>query len=128
MLEVLIALFILAIGLLGVVALQAESIKLNQQAYSSTQALFLANEMAERMRANKKVFSPNANGDGIDDVSSWKQDVKSRLSGGVGTITPQGNNLFHISIQYNQQTLNNEGIEGGESGIKEVDYLLTVVL
>jgi type IV pilus assembly protein PilV len=56
LLEVLIALFILGVGLLGVLAMQAESLKLNQQSYGSTQALFLANDAVERMRTNIMVL------------------------------------------------------------------------
>src|SRR5690554_4758659 len=48
--EVMVALFVLAIGLLGVLAMQAKSMQYNQSAHVYSQAVFLANDMAERLR------------------------------------------------------------------------------
>jgi type IV pilus assembly protein PilV len=56
--EVLIAMLVLAIGLLGLAALQINSLRNNQSAYNRTQATLLAYEMADRMRTNK--FAKNA--------------------------------------------------------------------
>ena len=52
MVEVMIAVFVLAIGLLGVAGLQLSSIKNNHTAYVRTQAISLASNLADRMRAN----------------------------------------------------------------------------
>lgn len=52
MLEVLIAVVILSIGLLGVAGLQALGLRNNQDAYMRSQAAILAMDIAERMRAN----------------------------------------------------------------------------
>jgi type IV pilus assembly protein PilV len=52
LIEVLIAVVILAGGLLGLAALQATSLRNNQSAYNRSQATQLAYEMADRMRAN----------------------------------------------------------------------------
>ena len=52
LLEVLIALVVLAIGLLGLAALQNFSLQFNTQSYQRTQAIMLVDEMIERMRAN----------------------------------------------------------------------------
>jgi len=50
--EVMVALFVLAIGLLGVLAMQSKSMQYNQSAHVYSQAVYLANDMAERMRSN----------------------------------------------------------------------------
>jgi type IV pilus assembly protein PilV len=50
--EVLIAVVLLAGGLLGLAALQATSLKNNQSAYNRSQATQLAYELADRIRAN----------------------------------------------------------------------------
>lgn len=50
--EVMVALFVLAIGLLGILAMQSTSMRFNQSAYSYSQAVYLANDMAEKIRAN----------------------------------------------------------------------------
>jgi type IV pilus assembly protein PilV len=52
MLEVLVALLIFSLGLLGVAGLLTVSVKTNHAAYLRTQATFLAQGMADRMRAN----------------------------------------------------------------------------
>ena len=50
--EVLIALIVLSIGLLGLAALQLQSLKHNTDAYFRTQATMLAYDIIDRMRAN----------------------------------------------------------------------------
>ncbi len=52
LLEVLIALLIFSLGLLGMAALMVVSVKANQSAYVRTQASFIAEAMANRMRGN----------------------------------------------------------------------------
>ena len=52
LLEVLIAVVVLSIGLLGVAGLQAFGLRNNQDAYMRSQATILAMDIAERMRAN----------------------------------------------------------------------------
>lgn len=62
MIEVLITLFILAIGLLGVVGLQARAEQAETDSYQRTQALILAQDMADRISANR--------GDAFDTTAS----------------------------------------------------------
>jgi len=52
LLEVLIALLIFTLGLLGMAGLLVVSVRVNHGAYLRTQASFLAQSMADRMRAN----------------------------------------------------------------------------
>lgn len=52
LLEVLIALLILSLGLLGLAALQAFGLKFTYQSYQRTQATYLIGDIVERMRAN----------------------------------------------------------------------------
>jgi type IV pilus assembly protein PilV len=52
LLEVLIALLVFSLGLLGMAGLLIISVKTNHSAYLRTQASFLAQSMADRMRAN----------------------------------------------------------------------------
>jgi len=51
MIEVLVALVILAIGLLGVLSMQAQGLRSNQQAVFNTEATMLASDMANRILA-----------------------------------------------------------------------------
>ncbi len=52
LIEVLVALVVLAIGLLGLASLQMMSIKFNSDSYLRTQATTLAYDIADRMRVN----------------------------------------------------------------------------
>lgn len=133
MIEVLVALFVLAIGLLGVIALQTESLKLNNQAYSATQALFLANEMAERIRVDTDSFYKDPNSPThkpidpeLEALKGWKESVEARLPGGEGELTRTDVNLYQVRVSYNQQKLNNEDLADTEADVKTIDYVLTV--
>ena len=53
MVEVLIALVLVAIGLLGTASLQVHAMRVGHSAQSRNQAVFLASDIAERMEANK---------------------------------------------------------------------------
>ena len=60
LIEVLVALFITVIGVLGAVTLQATSLKGNRSAYFRTQASYIAADMASRMRVNLPGVAINA--------------------------------------------------------------------
>ena len=62
LIEVLIALVILSVGLLGIAAMVSESLKSKDSSYYHTQALNMANGILDRMRANR----PTAISNGYD--------------------------------------------------------------
>lgn len=53
LLEVLISMVVLAVGILGIGAMQAATMKSNQNSYMRTQAVFHAMDIVERMGANQ---------------------------------------------------------------------------
>lgn len=60
LLEVLVALLVLSIGLLGLAALQTIGLKFNHQSYQRTQAVFQAYDIIDRIRANPAAKSAGA--------------------------------------------------------------------
>lgn len=52
LIEVLVALFVLSIGLLGLAALQTTGLRFNHQSYQRTQAVMLSYDIIDRIRAN----------------------------------------------------------------------------
>jgi type IV pilus assembly protein PilV len=60
LLEVLIAIVVLAIGLLGLAGLQNFSLKATHQSYQRTQATVMIHEIIERMRANPSALATYA--------------------------------------------------------------------
>ena len=69
LIEVLVALLILSIGLLGLAALQTTSLQYNTGSYLRTQATFLAYDILDRMRANSAAVA-DADGTGYDQPTS----------------------------------------------------------
>jgi type IV pilus assembly protein PilV len=97
LLEVLIALLVLSIGLLGLAALQTTSLRSNQMASMRTTATQLAYDISDRMRANPAGVAageyalaggtvPTGTSIAATDMAAWYQAV-SALPGGRSSIT-----------------------------------------
>jgi len=100
LLEVLIALLVLSIGLLGLAALQTSGLRSNQMATMRTLATQIAYDMTDRMRANptgvnnseyvittaQAPAATTATGTALDDLTEWRAQV-ARLPGGLSSIT-----------------------------------------
>jgi type IV pilus assembly protein PilV len=113
LIEVLVALLIVSIGLLGLASLQANSLKFNRSAYDRSQATQLAYDITDRMRANRTAaLAGNYNLAMTDthtatgtiaqqDLTAWIADITTRLPNGSGAITrAAGTDRFTISIQW----------------------------
>ena len=113
MIEVLIALVVTSVGLLGLAALQATSLKVNHGAYLRAQATLLAHEMADRMRANRLAAtsgaydltfeqSPSGGSTGAAaDLSDWHAALGRELPGGDGAIDVTATGLALVRVQWN---------------------------
>jgi type IV pilus assembly protein PilV len=107
MVEVLVALVVLAIGLLGIAALYLNSLQSGRTAIYRTQAITLAADLADRIRMNRtaqaaygSVFTdveaadPDCASTGgctddelaTTDLSIWKAAIADRLPGGQGQV------------------------------------------
>ena len=58
--EVLVAIVVLSIGLLGLAALQITSLQFNSNSYLRTQATVVAYDLIDRMRSNRAAFAANS--------------------------------------------------------------------
>lgn len=96
--EVLIALIVLSIGLLGIAALYLETLRANRTALFRTQAVTLAADLADRIRANRNPpgayacgapCNPGGGGNAIaiTDLTQWLALVQTQLPGGAGLVT-----------------------------------------
>ncbi|UTW46477.1 type IV pilus modification protein PilV [bacterium SCSIO 12696] len=83
MIEVLISLFVLAIGLLGVLGMQAEGTKANQRGMFSTQAAFLAQSMADRIRVNDAPTAASTSSGRYDGTDTGGDPGTPAYSGGT---------------------------------------------
>jgi type IV pilus assembly protein PilV len=128
LLEVLIALFVLGVGLLGVFALQAESMRLNQQAYSSSQALFIASDAVERMRTNVSALPVDQQATPLlaqvfpdADRNNWLATVTSRLPGGEAVVEQLLDSTIKITLRYSELALSNEN---RNADARNIEYVL----
>lgn len=101
--EVLVALVVLSIGLLGIAALQTTGLRATQTAGARTHATMLAYDIIDRMRANRSeallgVYLTTTADDYIDtatipagtagvDLAAWKARLREILPEGRGAIT-----------------------------------------
>lgn len=89
LIEVLVAVIVLSIGLVGVAGLQAVSLKNNQSAFMRSQASALAYDLADRMRAN--VPGANAN---MYDPTAKAATANCKTSTGCTTQQMAQNDLY----------------------------------
>lgn len=64
--EVLVATLVLTVGILGVAAMQMVSFQTNQGAYMRSQAVYLAQDILDRMRVNQDAYENTAVYDAVD--------------------------------------------------------------
>lgn len=98
LLEVLIALVILSVGLLGVAGLQASALRSNHSAYLKSQATTMVMDMADRIRANPRGAGQYA---GYDSTSTKPVDPGC-LSNGCSSAQLAQYDLF----EWHQQLTN----------------------
>ncbi len=132
LLEVMIALLVLSIGLLGIAALQANSLKINHGAYQRSQAIFLAYDMMDRLRANRTAglagqcdIALGATLGGTDmcavDVTDWQNNF-------VGALLPSGQGLIDCSTTANICVVTVQWDEGRQGGSATTQFTITADL
>lgn len=125
LIEVLVALVILSVGVLGLSRLQATQLRANNAAYLRTQAAIQAYDMADRMRANQAGVEAGSydaiagiptNPECIDtgcttaeiaDYDAWEWNTQNArvLPNGVGTVAVAGD-VYTITIAWDQNGVN----------------------
>ncbi|ORU90202.1 MAG: hypothetical protein A6F71_04340 [Cycloclasticus sp. symbiont of Poecilosclerida sp. M] len=110
LIEVMVAVFVLAIGLLGIAGLQIASLKSNHSAQLRTEAVVHIYGIIDRMRINKLVAkaggydiaaaSPNSGSVVDDDWQAWKTAIAASLPAGKGTIVTAVDGVTTITVQW----------------------------
>ncbi len=70
LIEAMVSLLVISIGLLGIASLQINAMKLNSSAYWQSQAIMIAHDMADRIRANSSEINNYIN---IDTANTYEQ-------------------------------------------------------
>lgn len=133
MVEVLVALAVLAVGLLGIAALYLDSLRAGRTAIYRTQAVNAAADLADRIRANRDVpvSYETAIGDAVTpvttclttagcsrtelaqhDLAEWKTQLATLLPEGDGSVdaTVASPNAYVITVQWTEP-----GVDGALS-------------
>lgn len=127
MLEVLVAIVIITVGLLGVAALQLTGIKNNHSAMSRSQALVMAYDLLDRMRVNRKQTKDGkydtaaafvsttpggASGMAKTDLDDWLQTLGKRLPSSKARVDAAAKaTIIRVTIQWDDS----RGTGGGTS-------------
>lgn len=147
--EALVALVVLSVGMLGIAALYVESLRAGRTAIYRTQAVNLASDMADRIRANRNArnswamtatATPTVQGcvDGMvncsaaqlaqDDQARWRTAIQQQLPGSpaANPATPYGTIQFIDAVVPNQYVITVTWSEPGEQQV--LTYALTMEL
>ncbi len=97
LIEVVVSAFILAIGMLGLAALQGKGMRFAINAYYTSQAALMASDMSDRIRANKAGLNFYTNGGAA--IAGTNNNCMSDENGGAASnCTPAqmaANDIFH---------------------------------
>lgn len=77
--ESMIALLVISIGLLGIAALQLTAMSQNTSSLNHSQAVWIANNMADRIRANVCDINQAPTYNGIDTINGYSQDCSGNF-------------------------------------------------
>jgi type IV pilus assembly protein PilV len=111
LLEVLIAFFVLAIGLMGLAALQMKSVQFNQAAYQRSQATVAAYDILDRMRLNRGAAQADGyevtygstsggSGNAKNDLEQWLAFLKNNLPEGEGEIQCDADDICIVKVRW----------------------------
>jgi type IV pilus assembly protein PilV len=104
---------VISVGLLGIAGLIMTNLKNNQSAYARGQATILANDIIDRMRANRTLAdagayaikmtesaSTNTNAVVKSDIAQWRAALAAAMQGGTGSIALNANGHVVVTIQW----------------------------
>jgi type IV pilus assembly protein PilV len=126
LLEVMISVLVLAIGLLGLSALQAQGLRGGTSAHQRAQATLLAYDMMERLRADfPKAIAGDYNraiGAALpedadfqaNEITDWVQSVARLLPAGDGAVACDNVGTCTVTVQWDDSRGGNNG-EGGDA-------------
>ncbi|MCB1895475.1 MAG: type IV pilus modification protein PilV [Rhodocyclaceae bacterium] len=123
LIEVLVAVVVLAVGMLGVAGMQASALRNNQAAYERSVATFLANSITERMAANRAAAlngdyntalssscpTPGGGTLASQDLTDWITEIRSpgmlgtTACGAVNCAVVGGVTVCQITLQWTDQ-------------------------
>jgi type IV pilus assembly protein PilV len=122
--EVLVALVVLSVGLLGLATLSLEGLRVSRDALHGTHAVALAADLADRVRANRAPVDAyrcpdpcragaGGNAAAVTDVALWLDDVAARLPEGtaeIGFVAAAGTTPAVYTVTVRWQSVGRAGL------------------
>lgn len=122
LIEALVSLIVISVGMIGIAAMYGQGLGASRTALYRTQAVNLASDMADRIRANRTATTSyegvGANGNcdpggntnctvqamARHDLWLWRTQVQNQLPGGVGTVTVDTTTppVYNISVTWTE--------------------------
>jgi type IV pilus assembly protein PilV len=122
LIEVLVAVLVIAIGMLGIAALIVQGVKYNHDAFLRSQVSTLVNAMADRIRLNSanaiqyvtnytaqpvlgggatnQVCNYNGGTSAANDLACWKNEVDNAMPPGSTAVIQAIGNLYTITLSW----------------------------
>ena len=110
LIEILVAVLVVSVGLLGLAGLQAGALQQNHTAYTRTQVTNLAADITDRMRANREraeagdydiafdESAPSGSTVAASDLRTWRDLIDDVLPRGTGAVTVDGDDDVTVRI------------------------------
>ncbi|MGX2042136.1 type IV pilus modification protein PilV [Methylocaldum sp. MU1018] len=126
LMEVLIAFLIMAIGLLGLAGLQVTGLRNDQSAFHRSQAVILAYDILDLLRANRQdardgvynlalgADAPTGSSRSAQDLNRWLAELANHLPQGDGAVNV-ANDLVTITVQWDDS----RGVEAPQAFVVE---------
>lgn len=133
LLEVMVTLVIVSLGLLGISALIANSLKYNQSAYARTQATWFANQIIDEMRANRTtaegassspyavaVGSTAAPSGAPAELQAWFSQIRAALPSATGGVVyDPTTKLFTVTVGWDDSSrISSEAVVTGSGSLE----------
>jgi len=97
LIEILITLLVLAVGLLGLAALQGVSLQAGQVSLLRTQATNFAYAVADHARAHRSIVESTSS---VPDTTFWSNEAAALLPGGEVQTTVSNNNQVTVTVTW----------------------------
>lgn len=126
LIEVLVTMVIISFGLLGIAGVIVNALKNNNSSYARTQASVLANDIIDRMRANRTTAEtapyaynlaltadPAGSGVVLNDLTQWRAALAAAMPSGTGSVTMADATQVTVVVQWNDARASGDGTAVG---------------
>lgn len=127
LIEVLVALIITVLGVLGLVAAHLNAMKFNQTSDVRSHATLLAYDIADRMRANRQaalsglydiaLSASPATGTAVHQIDQrdWLNALSAQMTAGDGAVARNGN-TFTVTVQWDESRVASTRLANADGG------------